>query len=143
MTLSVYSRHEIELLEKWVTEKFSPVENKEVVVPDLGNPAPFPKENLGQFVRFVPVKDVDQLSLYWILPYVELEHNTQPLRYMAHLFGHEGENSLLSYLISEGLALELSAGGDHELFSFSTFAIEIMLTKKGVDNYEKVIEAVF
>lgn len=76
MTLSVYSRHDIELLEKWVTEKFSAVENKEVVVPDLGSPAPFPKENLGQFVRFVPVKDVDQLSLYWILPYVELEHNT-------------------------------------------------------------------
>jgi insulysin len=47
MTLSVYSRHDIELLEKWVTEKFSAVENKEVVVPDLGSPAPFPKENLG------------------------------------------------------------------------------------------------
>lgn len=47
MTLSVYSRHEIEILEKWVTDKFSAVENKEVVVPDLGSPAPFPKENLG------------------------------------------------------------------------------------------------
>jgi len=47
MTLSVYSRHDIELLEKWVTEKFSAVENKEVVVPDLGSPAPFPKEDLG------------------------------------------------------------------------------------------------
>jgi insulysin len=62
---------------------------------------------------------------------------------MSHLFGHEGENSLLSYLISEGLALELSAGGDHELHSFSTFAIEVMLTKKGVENYEKVVEAIF
>jgi len=47
MTLTVYSRHEIEKLETWVTEKFSAVENKEVVVPDLGSPAPFPKENLG------------------------------------------------------------------------------------------------
>jgi len=47
MTLSVYSRHDIELLEKWVTEKFSAVENKEVEVPDLGSPHPFPKENLG------------------------------------------------------------------------------------------------
>jgi insulysin len=47
MTLTVYSRHEIDKLEKWVTDKFSAVENKEVVVPDLGSPAPFPKENLG------------------------------------------------------------------------------------------------
>jgi secreted Zn-dependent insulinase-like peptidase len=45
--------------------------------------------------------------------------------------------------VSEGLALELSAGGGHELWSFSTFSIEIMLTKKGVENYESVIEAVF
>jgi len=76
MTLTVYSRHEIDKLEKWVTERFSPVENKEVVIPDLGSPAPFPKENLGQFVRFVPVKEVDQLSLYWILPYMELNHES-------------------------------------------------------------------
>jgi insulysin len=62
---------------------------------------------------------------------------------MSHLFGHEGENSLLSYLISEGLALELSAGGDHELWAYSTFAVNITLTKKGVEHYEQVIEAVF
>ena len=54
------------------------------------------------------------------------------MNYFSHLFGHEGENSLLSYLISEGLALELSAGGDHELWAFSTFLIEITLTKKGL-----------
>ena len=62
---------------------------------------------------------------------------------MSHLFGHEGENSLLSYLISEGLALELSSGCDHELWSFSTFSVDITLTKKGLENYDKVIEAVF
>jgi insulysin len=62
---------------------------------------------------------------------------------MSHLFGHEGENSLLSYLISEGLALELSSSFDHELWSFSTFNVDITLTKKGLENYEKVIESVF
>jgi insulysin len=59
------------------------------------------------------------------------------------LFGHEGENSLLSYLISEGLALELSSSCDHELWSFSTFSVDITLTKKGLENHEKVIEALF
>jgi insulysin len=74
---------------------------------------------------------------------VERDFKTQPLRYMSHLFGHEGENSLLSYLISEGWALELSSSFDHELWSFSTFSVDITLTKKGLENYEKVIEAVF
>jgi insulysin len=49
----------------------------------------------------------------------------------------------LSYLKSEGLANELSAGGDHELWSFSNFYVDIFLTKKGMDNYDKVVEAVF
>lgn len=65
------------------------------------------------------------------------------MKYHSNLFGHEGENSLLSYLISEGLALELSSSYDHELYHFSTFSVDITLTKKGIENVEKVIEAVF
>ena len=72
-----------------------------------------------------------------------MEHESQPLNYFTHLFGHEGENSLLSYLISEGLALALEAGGDHEMSSFSSFMVNITLTKVGLENYEKVVEAVF
>jgi insulysin len=143
MTLTVLSRHPVTDLEKWVSEKFSPVVNTNVVVPDLGAPAPYPEEKRAKLVKFVPVQDKDVLSLYWILPYVQKDLKTQPLNYFSHLFGHEGENSLLSYLVSEGLALELCASADHELWSFSSFQIDITLTKKGLENYERVIEAVF
>ncbi len=34
---------------------------------------------------------------------------SNPHKYITHLFGHEGENSLLALLIEEGLALELGA----------------------------------
>ena len=132
MTLVVSSKHEIADLEKWVTEKFSPVRNLNVVVPDLGDPLPFPKKNLGQLARMVPVRDTEMLILVWILPYAQKDLKADPLGYFAHLFGHEGENSLLSYLISEGLALELGAGPEHELWAFSTFQVEITLTKKGL-----------
>lgn len=50
------------------------------------------------------------------------------MRYISHLVGHEGENSLLSYLINKGWALELSCGEDHELWSFSTLEMDITLT---------------
>jgi insulysin len=143
MTMTVSGRHDVDQLEKWVTEKFSPIENKEVVLPDLGQPTPYPAENLGKLVKLVPVKDKDILTLFWILPYVQKDIKAQPLGYYAFLFGHEGENSLLSYLKSEGLANELGAGGDHELWSFSNFYVDISLTKKGLENYEKVVEAVF
>ena len=82
---------------------FTPVENKEIVVPSLGAPKlPFTPENLGTIQRFKPVLDKDELIIYWILPYCEKEYKSQPLNYYSHLFGHEGENSLLSYLKKEG-----------------------------------------
>jgi insulysin len=59
------------------------------------------------------------------------------------LFGHEGKNSILSYLKKEGYAMSLSAGEDHEMGVFSDFQVTVGLTKKGLENYEKVAQAVF
>jgi len=47
MDLVITGKHSIEQLEKWVQEKFSSVENKNVIVPDYGLPVkPFNEENL-------------------------------------------------------------------------------------------------
>lgn len=144
MKLVVSGKHSLDQLEKWAVEMFSPVENINVVVPDLGKPmVPFTHENLGTLQAYKPVQDKDQLSIYWILPYCEREYMTQPLRYFAHLFGHEGKNSILSYLKAEGYAMSLSAGEDHEMGVFSDFVVTIGLTKKGLDEYQKVAQAVF
>lgn len=61
-----------------------------------------------------------------------MDYRSKPLDYYSHLFGHEGKNSLLSYLMAEDLALELSAGGDHDLWAFSSFEVTVTLTKKGL-----------
>jgi len=37
-------------------------------------------------------------------------YRESPANYLSHLFGHEGENSLLSVLLEEGLAYELWSG---------------------------------
>lgn len=145
MKLCVTGRHDIERLEELTRTLFSQVEDKSVIVPDLNAPVPaYDERNLGQIFRFIPVKDKDILSIVWHLPSSYEEYKTQPLRYHSHLFGHEGENSLLSFLINEGLALELSASHDHELNgAFTNFNVDVSLTKKGLENYERVIEAIF
>jgi insulysin len=76
-------------------------------------------------------------------PYSQPEYRSQPLKYLQHLFGHEGKNSLLSYLKQEGLALELSSYSDHDLWAISSFYVDITLTKKGLVEYERVISSVF
>ena len=68
---------------------------------------------------------------------------SNPQSYFSHLIGHEGENSLLSYLKAEDYAMSLSASGDHELDCISDFSVVITLTKKGLANTDKVINAVF
>ena len=90
MTLTVLSNNKGEDLEKWVREKFSQVPNKNVVVPDLGNPAPFTPDHLGKFITFVPIQEKDQITFIWVLPSYEMDLAHQPLEYFAHLFGHEG-----------------------------------------------------
>ena len=126
-----------------MNEKFSLIKNFDVELPDHFEPAPFPAEKMGSIVKYIPVNDEDKLKMYWILPYCENEVSSKPLNYLSHLFGHEGENSLLSYLKSEGLALDLGAGEDHSMNTFSALMIDIYLTEKGLKNYDKVIEAVF
>lgn len=39
--------------------------------------------------------------------------------------------------------MSLSAGEDHEMEVFSDFQVTVGLTKKGLENYEKVAQAVF
>ena len=41
------------------------------------------------------------------------------------------------------MALELSCGGDHELWDFDTLQVTITLSEKGLVEYERVIEIVF
>ena len=143
MRLVISGKHGIDELETLATTLFSPITNKDTEIPNLGLPAPYDERNLAHMYKFVPIKDKDIMSFYWFLPYTQEEYKTQPLKYHSHLFGHEGENSLLSYLISEGLALELSASSDHELWAITNFSVDITLTKKGLKDYEKVVEAVF
>jgi insulysin len=59
------------------------------------------------------------------------------------LIGHEGKNSLLSYLKAEDLAVELCTDLDHNMSSLTFLEIEITLTKHGLQNYERVAEAAF
>mmetsp|Transcript_25853 Transcript_25853/g.29809 ORF Transcript_25853/g.29809 Transcript_25853/m.29809 type:complete len:98 (+) Transcript_25853:843-1136(+) len=59
---------------------------------------------------------------------------------MSHVLGHEGENSLLSYLIQEDLATGLVSYFDHQLSALTYFSFMIFLTDKGLEQYERVIE---
>ena len=142
MKLVVYGIESLEVLEKWVVEMFSDVKNKDVIIPELIE-KPFDEENMGEFWKVLPTRDNDYLEIVWIIDYLMPHYRANPGKYISHLFGHEGKNSLLSLLIDEGLALELSAGNSDEINSFSKITISIKLTKQGLSNPLLVLEYVF
>lgn len=131
-------------MEQWVQTMFGPIQNKEVVLPDNSKPClPFTSGNLGQLARFKPVKDKHSLEVTWVLPYCELEFRSKPIKYFSHLFGHESQNSLLSWLKDQGLAMALSSDFQHEIGVFSYLCVAIILTEKGLEQVDTVIAAVF
>lgn len=91
----------------------------------------------------MPVKDNDVLTLTWGVQHCENNKYEKPLSYISSLYGHEGPNSLLSYLIKLGLATGLCSHPAHELHEYSFFTVDIDLTKQGLAEYKKVVEIVF
>ena len=83
MTLCIIGKFDIPTMEGWIVERFSPVKNFDVVLPDLSEPKPYPTANINKFVQFVPVKDVDKMSFVFFLPYCQKDHKTQPLNYLS------------------------------------------------------------
>jgi insulysin len=70
--------------------------------------------------------------------------NKKSSRYLSHVIGHEGPNSLLSFLIKNSLATSLSSGNSQRLNdSIDIFSLRIQLTDKGETNYHAVIKNVY
>ena len=99
-------------------------------------------------VEIVPVADQRQVTLTWPIIYESLEDKedqyvNKPAYYLTHLIGHEGPNSLLSYLKNKGWANGVSASTDADLSDFYTFEVAVQLTNKGLKSINDVVEAVF
>ena len=142
MKLVIYGKEDLNTLENWASEIFTQVPNHSKIRPVYNEPA-FNNENLSNLWKITPVKDKDLIEFSWVLKNLDQYYRSHPGKYINHLIGHEGENSLLSLLIDEGLALELSSGYDTEINQFTKFSITIQLTKKGMSNYKEVCAIIF
>lgn len=114
MTLAVVGTQSAQALSKLVTQHFNSVSNKGIQRVPIGdavggeNPPFLPEDFQGQ-VYVVPVKDVRQMRLTWLLPWQAKQWRTKPTSYAAYLLSHEGQGSALSALKMRGLATGLSA----------------------------------
>lgn len=142
MKLVVYGQSDIETLTKSVEEKFKDVKNYNFDKFTMAEP-PYYDNVLQKMVKLVPVKDKRTLEMIWILDNQVQHYHYPPSRYVSHLLGHEGKGSLLSFLIKEGLATSLSAGGTDNYDCYSELEVTVSLSDKGLKQIPEIIGYVF
>ncbi|KAI1492445.1 peptidase M16 inactive domain-containing protein [Biscogniauxia mediterranea] len=144
MKLCVLGREPLDVLEKWVSELFSNVPNKNLPQNRWEDEVPFNKDHLSMQCFAKPVMDSREMNLYFPFMDEEYLYETQPSRYISHLIGHEGPGSIMAYIKSKGWANSLSAG----TYSIcpgtpGIFDCQVRLTKEGLKNYKEVVKVFF
>ena len=100
---------------------------------------PFPETHTNRLIKVLPVKNLRDVRIVWPCPATKDLYDFKPHRYLSHLLGHEGKNSLLSYLKEKGLAQELSTGTYPSYSNFSMLNVRVELTEKGLSEYQSVV----
>ena len=161
MSLAVIAPQSIESLKKMILDSFPNIRNNSdrpfiqpedqwggIIPPFTGQVGDSIIPSQGYMVQVVPVADARQVQIVWPVVYTSSQDRMnqyliKPAVFVSHLLGHEGRNSLLSYLKRQGWANALGASIDADFSDFYTFGITVELTPQGLIQVEQVIEAIF
>ena len=142
MALAVIGREPLDVLEKWVREKFSAIprtgaEAQRVTQPLYGD------QRLPARLDLVPEKEQQQVSFTFPIPSSFGYYREKPAGYIANLVGHEGEGSLFSLLKEKGWAESLSAGVGFMDETQGTFVVTVALTSEGLKHVDEIAGLLF
>ena len=139
MTLCVYSNMSLDSQINLVEKLFKDVPKREnFKMPKYDQVSPYDENSLNNFFKIIPVKEEDKIIFRWFFPYCD-NYKVKPLSFFSALFGHEGPNTLTAYLKRKNLIISLMSSSENNAKVFSTFDLNITLTKIGFENYNEVI----
>ena len=97
MTLCVQSQQELDTLQEWVVDSFSPVPNNGLKREDFAHLSrPFDNPKFGRLYKLSPVTNKYQVDINWALPPILGKYRVKPVHYVEWIVGHEGRNSYFS-----------------------------------------------
>jgi secreted Zn-dependent insulinase-like peptidase len=143
MKLAVYGKESLDVLEQWVSEKFSIVPNKDLAVSHFPSDPFRVGVQTQKVIEFVPVRDIKNLELIFPIPAVQDLYLAKPTEYLSHLIGHESEGSILSALKKKLWANGLSSYLFQTNRDFAFFSANIELSDEGVQHIDDIISCVF
>ncbi|MFT4552891.1 MAG: insulysin [Chlamydiales bacterium] len=143
MRLVIYTPLPLSKVENLVVKHFTAVKNTgaKAISPQTTLTSPTYDANIAYIT---PMKDMSTLSLEWELSTeFALDKENKTMDVVAHVLGHEGEESLLAQLKREELGESLIASGVNVGPNNAIFNLEIKLTDKGIHDVDSVIERCF
>ena len=152
MTLAVTGTQSLDTMEKWVTEKFSSVPNRQQSAPEVrwwGGTRPYDVQQVAYELQIVPVSEsLRRLTLSWPIwiPRPELKRrylDSKPETILAHLLGHEGAGSIRSWIINKGWGNGVQASVGIDISDMELFEMSIDLTDEGLKHRYEIIELIF
>ena len=134
MRLVVMGAYSLDYLQENVMKSFSEIRSKAPLgssswndvyvspMKDIG--PPLSDDSLGKVFYIAPVRDRHALSVTWQIPSQINNWKSKPCDYIAHLIGHEGQNSLLASLKSRSWVTACCAGvGDEGAENTTAYAL--------------------
>ena len=142
MTLTVAGSDSLDELQQLVVDRFSQISAGGKGHPVIETPL-FAEGQLPVMIRYKSLRELQILTLSFVIPDVRSHYRSKPLQYIGDLIGHEGPGSLLASLKKNNLATALFAGRGLEYTGGGTFDIDIELTRDGLQALPEVISSVF
>merc|ERR1719468_200162 len=141
MTLCLLGKESLDELQTYAVDMFSAIPNKNLNKTDFEND-PY-KRDATYVYNVVPVQDLRQLSLSWVIPDGRDSYKSNPSNYISHLVGHEGEGSLLSELKRKGWCSNLYAGARREARGFQFFNLIVDLSEEGGEKIQEILKLIY
>lgn len=143
MKLAALSSLPLAAQEELVRKYFDGIPGRPVKMPPIDANFREPLKDKYRLLKIKTIKDVRSMEIEF--PTIRLNDylESKPASIVASLIGYEGKGSLLSKLKGEGLVLGLSAGGGSSHPNVNFMKINVSLTQKGMENYERILELVF
>ncbi len=142
MTLTVLAPESLDALESSVKIMFNAVRSGQAKKAKYGVPL-FKKGDLPAEVSIVPEQDRRSLSLLFPLPDQQAYYRDQPLNVIGHVLGHEGKNSIYSYLKAKNWVESLVAGQGLAYQGVTVFSLSVSLTKEGLLHKREILQAIY
>eukprot|EP00102_Acyrthosiphon_pisum_P023885 XP_016661095.1 PREDICTED: insulin-degrading enzyme-like [Acyrthosiphon pisum] len=142
MNLAVLGKEDLNTLEYMVVSLFKHIKNKNINLPTWTDPI-YKKEQLATKTIVVPVKDIRQLIVNFLLKDQQPYYKTMPIDYLNALFGDKGPTSISAVLMKKGWSTGMLANNIVEARGIEYYEIYVELTEVGLDHVDDIVKLIF